>query len=73
MKKKLKIASTACFGGSVISLAVGSSFHGLRVQQDDPQLFNLGVTMGIVMLCISTICITAGIILLVIRKNYSDK
>ena len=69
MKKKLKIASIACFAGAVISLAVGASFHGLRMQPENPELFNLGVIMGISMLSLSTLCIAAGIILIVIKRK----
>lgn len=73
MKKSLKIASAACFCGSAVSLAVGASFHGLRMQQDDPELFNLGVTMGIVMLTLSTLFIAGGIVLIIYGKKHSGK
>lgn len=73
MKKKYKAAAAACFAGSVISLAVGASFHGLRMQPENPELFNLGVTMGIVMLSLSTLCIAAGAAVIVFGKKHSGK
>ena len=73
MKKKYKIAAAACFVGSLISLTVGASFHGLRMQPENTELFNLGVTMGIVMLSLSTLCITVGIILIIYGKKHSKK
>ncbi len=57
MKKGYKIAAICCFCGSAASLSVGASFHGFRMQPEKPELFNIGVTMGIVMLGISTLCI----------------
>ncbi|MGN1341566.1 MAG: hypothetical protein ACI4WS_14865 [Oscillospiraceae bacterium] len=73
MKKKFKIASAACFSGSAISLAVGASFHGLRMQPENPELFDLGVTMGVVMLSLSTLCIAGGITLIIYGKKHSGK
>lgn len=70
MKKRYKIAAICCFCGSAASLAVGASFHGLRMQPENPKLFNLGVTMGIVMLGISTLCIAAGIALIIYGKKH---
>ncbi|MBP0985219.1 MAG: hypothetical protein J6A19_16015 [Oscillospiraceae bacterium] len=69
MKKRYKIAAICCFCGSAASLVVGASFHGLRMQPENPELFNLGVTMVISMLGLSTLCIVAGIVLVVKGKK----
>ena len=73
MKKSYKIAAAACFGGAFVCLSVGASFHGLRMQPQGTELFTLGVTMGIVMLCLSTLCIAAGIAVIVFGKRAPHK
>ena len=73
MKKSYKIAAAACFGGALVCLAAGASFHGLRMQPENPELFNLGVAMGIVMLSLSTLCIAAGAAVIVFGKKHSGK
>lgn len=73
MKKSYKIAAAACFVGALVCLAAGASFHELRMQPEGTELFTLGVTMGIVMLCLSTLCIAAGIAVIVFGKRASHK
>ena len=65
MKKSQKIAAAACFAGSAVSLAVGAACHGLRMQPENPVLFTIGAAVGIAMLCFSTLCIAAGVTLLI--------
>ena len=73
MKKSYKIAAAACFGGGLVCLTVGAAFHGLRMRPENTELFTLGVTMGIVMLCLSTLCIAAGIAVIAYGKRNSHK
>ncbi len=67
MKKKLPYitALIAC----VLSLAVGASFHGMRLRPENTSEYQLGCTMGIVMASIAGAALIAFIILLVLYKK----
>jgi len=48
---------------AVLSLLIGAAFHGFRMHPEDTAKYNLGVTMGIVMISLFAISLIAGIIL----------
>ncbi|MDO4460744.1 MAG: hypothetical protein Q4C42_11825 [Clostridia bacterium] len=59
--KKSRKMSYMFFSMSPVSLAVGASFHGLRMHPENPAEFRLGVAMGIAMIILSTVFICLGI------------
>jgi len=48
---------------AALSLLIGAAFHGFRMHPENATKYNLGVTMGIVMISIFAISLIAGIIL----------
>ena len=45
-----KIVSRVFYIIAVVSLAIGASFHGYRMHPENVVKYNIGVTMGIVMI-----------------------
>jgi len=64
-----KILSRLCYIISVVSLIIGASFHGYRMHPENVEKYNLGVTMGIVMISIIVVFLIIGIILTVINRK----
>ena len=54
---------------SLASLAVGASFHGLRMHPENIEKYNIGVTMGITMASVALVSVVAFIILIVLWKK----
>lgn len=69
MRKKLKIGFVAAFLLSLAALITGASFHGFRVQTENVEMYNLGVTMGVVMISLFGAFLFIGIALLEIYKK----
>jgi len=47
-------------------MVTGASFHGYRMHPEDVTKYNIGVTMGIVMISVFVISLIAGIIMTVL-------
>jgi len=56
-----KIMSRVFYIIAVVSLVIGASFHGFRMHPEDVTKYNIGVTMGIVMISIFVISVITGI------------
>lgn len=70
----IKVLSRISYIISAISLIVGASFHGYRMHPEDLEKYNLGVTMGIIMMSAFVFFLLVGIILAIIqRKNRDNK
>jgi len=65
----LKILSRISYVVSIISLIIGASFHGYRMHPENVEKYNLGVTMGIVMISIFIVSLILGIVLTVINRK----
>lgn len=66
-----KTLSNILFVLAVIALVIGASFHGYRMQPENPERFAVGVTMGIIMISIFAIALAAGIVLRILAKKNS--
>ena len=53
----------------VLSLAVGASFHGLRIHPENAAGYQLGRTMGIVMASIAGVALIAFIVLFMLYRK----
>jgi len=65
-KKKI---SRICYIIAVVSLVTGASFHGFRMHPENVAKYNIGVTMGIVMISIFVISLIAGIVLTILSRK----
>lgn len=54
---------------AVLSLVIGASFHGYRIHPEDVTKYNIGVTMGIVMISLFVVSLLAGIILTILARR----
>jgi len=54
---------------AAVSLGIGASFHGYRMNPDDVAKYNIGVMMGIVMISIFVISLIAGIVMTVLARK----
>ncbi len=71
MKRFLKTGSVLSFILSAVALIIGASFHGCRMNTENIDLYNLGVTMGIVMIALFALFLTMGIAFAVVyRKKF---
>ena len=66
---KIKTCYIISFIISLISLIIGASFHEYRIHPENVEKYNLGVTMGIIMISIFIVFIIIGIILLIIYRK----
>lgn len=66
---KLSLFSRISFGLAAVSLIISASFHGYRIHPENAAEYNLGVTMGIVMISAFAVFLAVGIVLLIIRKR----
>lgn len=73
MKRILKITSVLSYILAAAALAVGASFHGCRMNTENIEIYNLGVTMGIVMIVIFSVFLVSGIVLTVVYKKKFKK
>lgn len=64
-----KILSRVFYIIAVISLVTGASFHGYRMHPEDATKYNIGVTMGIVMISIFAVSLIVGIVLTILAKK----
>lgn len=69
LMKRLKLLSNIFLIISVVSLAVGTSFHGYRIHPEHAETYNLGVTMGIAMIIAFAVFLCAGIVCRIIAKK----
>ena len=53
------------------SLFAGAFFHGYRINPENTEKYNIGVTMGIVMAVLFALFLLTGIILLILYKKKS--
>jgi hypothetical protein len=53
----------------LISLAVGASFHGLRMHPENAEAYSLGCTMGIIMASVAAVAFVTFIVLFVRYKK----
>lgn len=53
---------------TILSLAVGASFHGLRMHPENADSYKLGITMGTIMLAAASVSFAVFIVTLVIYK-----
>jgi len=54
---------------AVVSLVIGAAFHGYRMHPEDTAKYNIGVTMGIVMISIFVISLILGIVLTILARK----
>lgn len=66
---KFKALSGISFGLAALSLIIGASFHGYRIHPENAENYNVGVTMGIVMITAFAVFLLTGIIITVIGKK----
>ena len=52
-----------------VSLVIGASFHGYRMHPEDVAKYNIGVTMGIVMISIFAISFIVAIIFTILTRK----
>lgn len=64
-----KIFSIVLYIIAAVSLVIGASFHGYRMNPEDVAKYNIGVTMGIVMISIFVISLIAGIVMTVLARK----
>jgi len=64
-----KIVSIVFYIIAVLSLVTGASFHGYRMHPEDTAKYNIGVTMGIVMISIFVISLIVGIALMILARK----
>lgn len=67
--KRLKLLSNIFLIISVVSLAVGASFHGYRIHPEHAETYNFGVTMGTTMIIAFAFFLCAGIVCGIIAKK----
>lgn len=67
--KIIKILSYVSFSLAVVSLIVGASFHGFRMNPENEETYSLGVNMGISMICLFAFFLVAGIILFLLSRK----
>jgi hypothetical protein len=53
----------------LISLAVGASFHGLRMHPENAEAYSRGCTMGIIMASVAAVAFVTFIVLFVRYKK----
>jgi len=58
-----KLLSRIFYIIAIVSLLIGASFHGFRMHPEDVAKYNLGVTMGIVMISIFVASLLVAVIL----------
>lgn len=68
--EKLKICYRIFFSISLLSLIIGASFHGYRIHPENIENYNIGTTMGMVMIILFTIFLILGIIMRVVYKKH---
>ena len=71
--RKLKKIWIILFVMAGLSLVTGASFHGFRMHPEDASLYNLGVTMGIVMITLFAFFLLAGIIVMIVDKRINNR
>ena len=54
---------------AAVSLVIGASFHGYRMHPEDVAKYNIGVTMGIVMISIFAISFIVAIIFTILTRK----
>jgi len=54
---------------AVVALVTGAAFHGYRMHPEDTTKYNIGVTMGIVMISIFVVSLIVGIALTILAKK----
>lgn len=64
-----KIMSRISFIIAIVSLVIGASFHSFRMHPEDVTKYNIGVTMGIVMISAFAISLIAGILLTILARK----
>ena len=64
-----KILSIIFYIIAAVALAIGASFHGFRMHPENEANYNLGVTMGIVMISIFAVSLVVGIVLTVLSRK----
>ena len=69
VEERLKRISNISFVISVAALAPGAAFHGYRMHPENEVNYQLGVTMGIVMISIFAVTLGVGIVCRILRKK----
>ena len=64
-----KILSRVFYIIAVVALVTGASFHGYRMHPEDAAKYNIGVTMGIVMISIFAVSLIVGIVLTILARK----
>jgi len=54
---------------AVVSLVIGAFFHGYRMHPENATKYNIGVTMGIVMISIFVVSVIVGIVLAILGRK----
>ena len=69
IEERFNRISNISFVISVAALVTGSAFHGYRMHPENETNYQLGVTMGIVMISIFAITLGVGIVCRILRKK----
>lgn len=69
MVDPMKIVSRIFYIIAVVSLAMGASFHGYRMHPEDVSKYNIGITMGVVMISVFAISLIVAVILTILARK----
>ena len=64
-----KVLSRISYIAALISFIIGGAFHGYRMQPENIEKYNLGVTMGIVMMSLFVVFLIMGIVFTILYKK----
>ncbi|MEE1079304.1 MAG: hypothetical protein UIC64_09695 [Agathobacter sp.] len=70
--KNLKLISNILLTVSLVALTIGASFHGYRIHPENEAHYQLGVTMGIVMISIFAIFLCVGIVCRILARRKKE-
>ena len=58
---------------AIVALAIGMAFHGYRMNPEDEEKYRLGVNMGMSMIIVFAVLLTAGIVIRIISNKRIEK
>ena len=66
---KFCLSAIICFAFAAASLIIGASYHDYRMHPENAANYNLGVSMGIIMIIAFGVFLLTGIVILVLGKR----
>lgn len=70
--KKIRASWIVSLILSIVFLIIGASFHSYRSNPSTQEQYNLGVTMGILMISLFAIFFVSFIVLLIVDRHYKE-